>query len=393
MVPAELRYPGVYVQEAPSGERTVAGASTSTAAFVDLFADGPITSRDEAYPVEVASFNEFDRTFGGLDARSEASYAVRQFFDNGGRSAWVVRADDGTGAVPDGERLIAAMRSGLDAISPFVFNIFCLPIAATYSPSEAGVVIGAALEYCRGKRAFMIVDIPESVQSVGDMLAWIGSYGGPTRSNGAVYFPRLVIADPLAPGRSRNIGPSGTMAGIYARTDASRGVWKAPAGSEAVLRGVDLAFKMNDAQNGQLNPLGVNCLRSFPVHGNVAWGARTLAGADLLGSEWKYVNVRRLADYIEASLELALGWTVFEPNDESLWSQIRLEVSGFLQGLFVNGAFAGSSPDRAYFVRCDSTTTTTRDVAGGSVNVLVGIAPTRPAEFIILRIELRAGQG
>ena len=165
-----------------------------------------------------------------------------------------------------------------------------------------------------------------------------------------------------------------------------------PAGSEAVLQGVELASKMTDDQNGQLNPLGVNCLRAFPVYGNIAWGARTLSGADQLQSQWKYVNVRRLVYHIEESLYQALKWAVFEGNDENLWREIRQQVGGFLSGLFVDGAFAGTSPDKAYFVHCDSTTTTAADIANGIVNIVVGIAPIKPAEFIILQIEQIAGQ-
>jgi len=296
------------------------------------------------------------------------------------------------GNPPGAQRLIQAMENALDNLAPSIFNILCLPITYTYPASEASVAITEALNYCERKRAFMIVDIPENVRTVADMQKWAKKYGNAMNYSGAVYYPRLVMPDPLQSYRPRNVGTSGTMAGVYARTDSRRGIWKAPAGSEAVLQGVDLASKMTDDQNGQLNPLGVNCLRSFPVYGNIAWGARTLAGADPLQSQWKYVNVRRLVYYIEESLYQALKWAVFEGNDENLWREIRQQVGGFLSGLFVDGAFAGGSPDKAYFVHCDSTTTTKADIANGIVNIVVGIAPIKPAEFIILQIEQIAGQ-
>ncbi|MFQ5526887.1 MAG: phage tail sheath family protein [Thermoanaerobaculia bacterium] len=296
------------------------------------------------------------------------------------------------GEPPGQAKLIATMKNALDNIAPSIFNILCLPITATYPAGEASVAITSALGYCEEKRAFMILDIPENVKKISDMQMWHKKYGSAANFTGAVYYPRLVMPDPLQNYRPRNVGPSGTLAGVYARTDSRRGIWKAPAGIEAVLKGVKVASKMTDNDNGILNPLGVNCLRAFPVYGNISWGARTLAGADLLNSQWKYVNVRRLTSYIEETLYQNLKWAVFEGNDENLWSQIRTQVGGFLSGLFVDGAFAGSSPDKAYFVHCDSTTTTPQDIANGIVNIVVGIAPIKPAEFIILQIEQIAGQ-
>ena len=179
-----------------------------------------------------------------------------------------------------------------------------------------------------------------------------------------------------------------------ARTDAERGVWKAPAGQEADDRGrrPELAVTLTDRENGQLNPLGVNCIRTFPVIGNVVWGARTLDGADALASEWKYVPVRRLALFLEESLYRGTQWVVFEPNDEPLWAQIRLNVGAFMQNLFRQGAFQGTTPREAYFVKCDKETTTQNDINLGIVNILVGFAPLKPAEFVIIRIQQMAGQ-
>jgi phage tail sheath protein FI len=178
-----------------------------------------------------------------------------------------------------------------------------------------------------------------------------------------------------------------------ARTDVSRGVWKAPAGIEATLSGVSaLSVKLTDGENGQLNPLGINCLRAFPVVGRVVWGARTLRGADQLASEWKYVPVRRLALFLEESLYRGTQWVVFEPNDEPLWAQIRLNIGAFLHTLFRQGAFQGRSPREAYFVKCDKDTTTQADINSGVVNIVVGFAPLKPAEFVVIKIQQIAGQ-
>jgi phage tail sheath protein FI len=170
-------------------------------------------------------------------------------------------------------------------------------------------------------------------------------------------------------------------------------VWKAPAGIDATLRGVvELEVKLTDRENGLLNPTGVNCLRAFPEIGRVVWGARTLRGADSLASEWKYVPVRRLALFIEESLFRGTKWVVFEPNDEPLWAQIRLNVGAFMQNLFRQGAFQGTSPRDAYFVKCDRETTTQNDINLGVVNIVVGFAPLKPAEFVVIKLQQMAGQ-
>ena len=193
--------------------------------------------------------------------------------------------------------------------------------------------------------------------------------------------------------RLAEFAPCGAVAGIIARTDVQRGIWKAPAGLDASFSGVQgFSYTMTDGQNGLLNPLGLNCLRSFPVTGNLVWGARTLAGADQLASEWKYLPVRRFALFLEESLYRGSQWVVFEPNDEPLWAQIRLNVGAFMQNLFRQGAFQGRSPREAYFVKCDRETTTQNDINLGIVNILVGFAPLKPAEFVVLKIQQMAGQ-
>jgi phage tail sheath protein FI len=211
--------------------------------------------------------------------------------------------------------------------------------------------------------------------------------------NAAIYFPRIKQSDPQLGGLVDVFVPCGIIAGVMARTDTQRGVWKAPAGLDAALAGVvGLQVALTDAENGLLNPLGINCLRTFPVHGRVVWGARTMRGADAAADEYKYVPVRRLALFLEESLYRGTQWVVFEPNDEPLWAQIRLNVGAFLNNLFRQGAFQGTTPRDAYFVKCDKETTTQSDINLGIVNIVVGFAPLKPAEFVIIKIQQIAGQ-
>jgi uncharacterized protein len=527
-MPGNYTYPGIYVEEIPSGVRTITGVSTSDTAFVDVFERGPVNQA-----TRITSFTDFKRVFGGLDVRSEASYAIQQFYLNGGQIAWVVRVtpgDPGTSSLdllgsspPQTTLTVAAANPGswgnivqvgvtsvspfdlfnlfvrevqivngreqvlnsetyrnlsmsktspryapsvvnktssliqltdvgigelpayvapnssglppktafqnltngndgvfldsagsiiepadfakliadpneqngmysLDRIAPYIFNILCIPATANLSMGDLTAVVDPATKYCLDKRAFFILDIAPDVTTPKTMATWVGDNNITVSENAAVYFPRLEIPDALNENRLRNVGPSGTLAGIYARTDATRGVWKAPAGTEATLRGASLTAVLTDNENGGLNPLGINVLRNFPIFGNIAWGARTLEGSDQQASEWKYIPVRRTALYIEESLYEALNWVVFEPNDEPLWAQIRLNVGAFMHSLFRQGAFQGAKPSDAYFVKCDGETTTQDDINRGIVNIVVGFAPLKPAEFVVLKIQQMAGQ-
>jgi phage tail sheath protein FI len=242
----------------------------------------------------------------------------------------------------------------------------------------------------------LIVDAPQSLKPdeireriTGPTLlpkADLGTYA-------AIYYPWVQLPDPLKGGRLRSFPPSGIIAGLCARTDTTRGVWKAPAGIDANLIGVQgLDYTMTDNENGTLNPHGINCLRAFPVYGIVCWGARTVSGDDQIASEYKYVPIRRFALFIEESLYRGLKWVVFEPNDEPLWAQIRLNVGAFMHNLFRQGAFQGKTPREAYLVKCDSETTTQNDIDLGIVNILVAFAPLKPAEFVIIKIQQLAGQ-
>ncbi len=232
-------------------------------------------------------------------------------------------------------------KTGLYALEDVdIFNILCFP-----GTSDPGL-IAEAQAYCEERRAFLIVDLPATTDTLEDARQWLTDNGSLRHKNSAAYFPRFLSADPLQNFRLRAFPASGAVAGLYARTDTERGVWKAPAGTEAVVRGSrGLAYTLTDAENGALNPLGLNSLRTFPVFGTVVWGARTLVGADQLASEWKYIPIRRLALYLEESLYRGTKWVVFEPNDEPLWAQIRLNIGAFMQTPLPPGRLPGH--DRA----------------------------------------------
>ncbi len=493
-------YPGVYVREVASNVRPITGVATSITAFLGRAVKGPVHK-----PVMLNGFADYARIFGGLSPDSTVSFAVRDFFANGGGQALVVRlvkdataatltvsglaleaaspgswsdrltvtitagstdpsvanrygvqpsdlfdlavTDGRTGAsetfpnltvIPLGRNAqhVLAEQSSLIRVTTLpdttpaagtatvttagtdgteldddsyidvelmprheglwaldnadLFNLLCIPPPALDETVATSVnVYRAAMRYCEQRRAMLIVDPPPELtkDNAGTQLTALGLTGVPAR-NAALYFPRLRAPDPTAENRLRTFVPCGAVAGVMARTDAARGVWKAPAGIDATLAGVsDLTVNLTNDENGMLNPLGVNCLRTFPVFGRVVWGARTLRGADQLADEYKYVPVRRLALYLEESLFRGTQWVVFEPNDEPLWGQIRLNLGAFMQGLFRQGAFEGSNPREAYFVKCDAETTTVNDRNLGRVNILVGFAPLRPAEFVILQIQ------
>jgi Bacteriophage tail sheath protein len=268
-----------------------------------------------------------------------------------------------------------------------LFNLLCVP------GETDPVFLGKLEQFCHVRRAFLIADSKQN-DKVSDLQNGPnGSLTGADSINAALYFPWLRAPDPLQENRPTELPPCGFVAGLYARTDANRGVWKAPAGTEASLTGVfGPKIVLTNDENGVLNPKAINCIRNFPVYGTVVWGARTLQGNDEVGSEWKYVPVRRTALFIEESLFRALKWVVFEPNDEPLWAQIRLNVGAFMHDLFRQGAFQGKTPRDAYFVKCDKETTTQSDINRGIVNIVVGFAPLKPAEFVIIKIQQMAGQ-
>jgi phage tail sheath protein FI len=281
-------------------------------------------------------------------------------------------------------------KTGMQALlDTDLFNLLVVPETFDMTDAQAAAVIASAADLCEGRRAFYILDAP-SGKTLADIAAWAN--GVTQTRNAAVYFPPVRIVDPLDGLRPRAMPPSGTLAGVYARTDATRGVWKAPAGTDATLNGViDLGLPVSDLENGNLNPHGINVLRSFPAYGRVVWGARTTRGSDAQADEYKYVPIRRLALFLEESLYRGTQWVVFEPNDDPLWAQIRLNLGVFMNGLFRQGAFQGSTPQEAYFVKCDKETTTQADRNLGIVNIEVGFAPLKPAEFVVITIQQVVG--
>jgi phage tail sheath protein FI len=491
-LPVKLSYPGVYIEELPSGVRTISGVSTSIAAFLGWAAKGPADRAQLCL-----SWSDFERQFGGLDARSYLGYAVSHFFTNGGTQAYAIRltgpnaqaasatidgltvtatgpgtwaeaykivttprADDATrfrldivatadnaivetftnlslddtdarfvkavlaaesqivtGTAIDTTKPVTAKEQALDGAvddAPLdpgsaafttallgdgattgvfmlkrvdLFNMLCVP---GYTSATNLATLEA---FCRERRALLLVDSAGDATFNAMKNGPDGSLTGNDGINAALYFPWIQAPDPNQEGRFRPFPPSGVVAGVYARTDSTRGVWKAPAGTDASMGGVaGVAEVLTDEENGVLNPLAINCIRKFPVYGTVVWGARTLRGHEDIGSEWKYVPVRRMALYIEESLFRGLKWVVFEPNDEPLWAQIRLNVGSFMHDQFRKGAFQGTTPRDAYFVKCDKETTTQSDINRGIVNIIVGFAPLKPAEFVVIKLQQMAGQ-
>ena len=273
-----------------------------------------------------------------------------------------------------------------------LFNMLCIP---PYNSGDVDHdVLAKASSYCEKRRAMLIVDPPTNWTDWRTAQAESAAKVLSPSANAAIFFPRIRKRNPLHDNQLEDFAPCGAVAGVMARTDFRRGVWKAAAGLEATLNGVEgFSVQIDDNANGQLNPLGINCLRVMPGAGPVIWGARTTVGDDRLANQWKYIPVRRMALWIEETLYRSTQWAVFEPNDEPLWSSLRLNIGNFMNGLFRQGAFQGKSPAEAYFVRCDATTTTQTDIDRGIVNVVVGFAPLKPAEFVIISIKQISNQG
>ena len=547
-MPVTTTYPGVYIEEIPSGVRTITGVATSITAFIGRAKRGPVNQARI-----ISNYGDYERTFGGLDLSSSMSYALRDFFLNGGAQAVIIRlfhSDPADGTAPDKttltvgnvkmeaayegswganlraatdlnvsaevaanlgltkddlfnltvrdtgsgdsekylnvsfkesarriDRVLAAQsrlvrwngdypsappapveardtltlaeeqlkaattqdeisvaktnisvakaalkasdglaltkaddftpnnaerdKKGLYALEQVdLFNLVCIPpykdASGIANQDVDASLVAEAAAYCEKRRAMLLVDSPSDWTSkTAAITKFTDATTDPigTRSrNAALFFPRLKKPNPLRDNQVEVVVASGALAGLFARTDSQRGVWKAPAGLDASLKGVaELAANLTDDENGELNPLGINCLRAFPVVGRVAWGARTLRGADLFADEYKYIPVRRLALYIEESLFRGTQWVVFEPNDEPLWAQIRLNLGTFMHNLFRQGAFQGTTPQQAYFVKCDKETTSQNDIDRGVVNIVVGFAPLKPAEFVIIKLQQIAG--
>lgn len=341
--------------------------------------------------VTVAAAGTVPSNYDGLPTQKTLVYATPP------HASWTVISPSAFGSV-------FAAGGSLDKVP--VFNLMALPGISD------NATLAQALSFCEGKRAFFIMDPPAN--AVTDTLAgalpgapahgaaiadiWNGVAAGttapPVSHNGAIYFPYLQSTDPVT-GAAITVPPSGYVAGIFAREDSNRGVWKSPAGLETTILGTGGVVPwgaMTDPQQGDLNPLGINCIRTFPGIGSVVFGARTLVSENPAYEQWKYLAVRRMALFIEQSLYASLRWAIFEPNDTPLWNALKQEVSAFMLGLFRQGAFAGTTVAQAFQVQCDSTTTSGTDVDQGTVNILVGFAPLKPAEFVVIQIAQLAGQ-
>ena len=336
----------------------IMAAPTSVAAIV-----GALPGGARETPLLVTSLSELERTTGSVDG--EVGDAVRLFFDNGGRRAYVVALDE------------ARPLRSLDALADTNFNILAIPATARLPGIATRLAVAAAL-FAEERRAFYVAD-PPAERTAQNVARWARSFGG--GPNTALYFPRLRIR---TTGGERDVAASGAVAGIYARIDQERGVWASP--SEASLQGtLGPTVELADSVHDTLSSAGVNTIRHVPSRGFRLWSARTREEID---PEWKYVPVRRLALFIEESIDQGLQWVVFEPNDPRLWAQARAAVQTFLQTLWRAGGLKGTKPEQAFFVRCDRTTMTQNDIDDGRLVVEVGVAPLKPAEFVVLRIGL-----
>jgi len=504
---AEFKHPGVFVEEVPSGVRPIEGVATSITAFVGRTWRGPA---DE--PVGLISFEDYERQFGGLWRDSTLGFAVKQFFENGGTNAVVVRVATRAGAsaaktaivrLEGGEVFRAAnpgswglnlkvaidragltddklfnlavtddagsrrdsdkrggsslserftnvsvdpaspqfagtmlqqhsqllrLESGLGAVAPRaqiaialegsgtdgapigtaevtapdnraartglyafekidLFNLLCIPPHAPGADLDVAKDWAPAVEYCRERRAFLIIDAP-ATWTVDSAVQNVEPFRAVAQRDAALYFPRVLAPDPFDGDRLASYAPCGAVAGIMSSTDASAGVWTAPAGNRA-LRGVSgVSIEMDAATLTRLPP-DINCLLNFPDRGFMIWGASTL---DHGGSEWRYVNVRRFFLYVEQSIDRGTQWVVFEPNREPTWSAVVRAVETFLTGLWRAGAVVGTKSSEAFFVKCDRTTMTQEDIQNGRLVALIGLAMVRPAEFVIFRIFQRTAE-
>jgi phage tail sheath protein FI len=384
--------PGVDVEQ--QGVPVIAGVATSITAFIGRTPIGP------AAPTLCVSFAEFQQNFGGLAENYPLTSAVQDFFVNGGTDAIVVRVSPSGGGALSADDLIGRedQHTGISALDGVdLFNLLCIPPdRGDFADADLARVYQKAAAYCGQRRAMLIADPPQKWSAalragkLDDIQPTDLGIGEPAAASCAVYFPR--IEKPIdAAGTDVAVFPaSGAIAGVFAASDERSGVWKAPAGIAATIGGiVDIELPLTDQQNGELNVRRINCLRNFSSVGPVVWGARTLRTVD---DDYKYVPVRRLAWYIEESIYRGTAFAAFEPNGQTLWSKVNGSVSGFMTALWREGGLFGASAAEAYFVRCDQTTMTPADIANGTLNIVVGFAPVKPAEFVVLQIQQIAGQ-
>ena len=371
--PPEFSAPGVYVEEISFRAHSIEGVPTSTAAFIGPTHTTP-PATDSAAREPLRSFLEFEQQYGGLDDLQTAqgsgcnyvAHAARVFFDNGGQRLYIghVSAD----------ALAEEYAAALQAL-PESAGISVIAAPGYSARAAAAEIQQALIEHVSQPERFRfaVFDAPPAA-TIDEVLAARSSIDS---SYAAMYYPWVTTQN------SVQLPPSGFVCGIYARTDNARGVWKAPA-NETVTGAVDLQTAIDTHGQERLSAQGINSIRSFPARGILLWGART-ASQDPL---WKYVNVRRYFIYLEQSIHDGLQWVVFEPNGEPLWKAVRQTITNFLLNNWRSGALMGTKPEEAFFVRCDSSTMTQNDIDNGRLIVEIGVAPVRPAEFVIIRIGL-----
>jgi len=369
----QIQSPGLYVKETPAAPHAIAAPETSAALFVDRF--GAIGVKT------VTSAAELQTVSGALTtANSAAVEAVKLFFLNGGKKAVLASV-----RLASARSLLNDRRGGLNKLlnGPTLgVDFVCVPAAGLLRAPDAASVYQAALALAQKNKALLFLDAPSIANSnaVSMLTQWKAALNIDSK-DAALYAPRLVPTG----GSAATLPASAAAAGVAARIDATRGVWKAPAGTEASVIGGAPEAAFSNGDNEVLNQAGINPIRDFAGAGAVVWGARTMSS----DPEWKYVPVRRTALYIEKAFDKGLEWAVFEPNAEPLWAQLRNSINDFLTNLWRQGALQGAKPEHAFFVRCDRSTTTQADIDRGVCNIVVGFAPLKPAEFIILQREQR----
>ncbi len=370
--------PGVYVEEVDRGTKPLEMVGTSTAAFLGESTKGPVNE-----PVLITNWSQYTSIFGDFQHSEYLAHAVYAFFNNGGGRCYVLNVGTLEQAKERGENVKSkaalyigtdngpGTRTGLKALE----EIDDINIVAAPGQTDPAIW-DALLSHAENMRyRFAILDSPEVIEKGG-----INKLPKPRDSKyGAYYFPWIKVYDPYKGEVYQP--PSGFMAGIYARSDAERGVHKAPA-NELVRGALGLRYYITRGEQEGLNPKGINVIREFPNRGIRVWGARTISS----DPAWRYINVRRLFNMVEQTIEIGTQWVVFEPNDERLWKRVTRDISAFLLRLWRQGALFGKTPEQAFYVKCDEETNPPEVVDAGQLIIEIGLAPVKPAEFVIFRV-------